>query len=178
MKKRVFQAIMIFILATISLATGIVIIPEVTNIGKTILHILIGVVLLIYCYGYLVRKVVAKAKGTILVLSLLELVVLTLIAITAIIDTWVNIAILTEGCLIIGIAFWIRGVIESFRSHFNKASNYPLYKAFLNIILITVGTWFYVSPIISNFQLLYVFAGLFICSSIALIILGIIKLKK
>lgn len=181
MKKRVFKAVVMFIIAAITLALGIVIIPEVTDLGQTILHILIGGLLLVYCYGYLLPKVVSKSKNTILVLSLIELVLLTFIAVTCIIETWVNIAILTEGCLIIGLALWIRGVVESFRAYFyqkSSANKYPVYKVILNVILITVGTWLYVTPIISNFGLIYVFAFILIATSIALIVMGILKLKR
>lgn len=181
MKNKVFRAVLMFIIAAISLTIGIVIIPEVTKFGKTVLHILIGVLLLVYCYGYLLPKVVKKAKNTILVLSLIELILLTFVAVTCIIETWVQMTFLTEGCLIIGVALWIRGVVESFRSYFyqkNSANKYPVYKVILNVILITVGTWFYVSPIISNFELLYVFSFLLIAVSVALIVMGILKLKK
>lgn len=181
MKNKVLKAVLMFIAAAIALTLGIIIIPEVTNFGKTILHILIGILLLTYCYGFLLPKVVSKSKGTILVLSLIELVILTLIAITCILETWINITILTEGCLIIGVAFWIRGVVESFRSYFyqrSQTNKYPIYKVIFNVLLITIGTWFYVAPIISNTQLLYVFSFIMLVTSIALIVTGIIKLKK
>lgn len=181
MKNRTFQAVLMFIVAAMALTLGILIIPEVTSIGETILHILIGALLLAYCYGYLLPKVVSKSRNTILVLSLIELILLTFIAVSCIIETWVDITILTEGCIIIGVVLWIRGVVESFRSYYYQKSNsnkYPVYKVFINIILITAGTWLFVSPIIGNFELLYVFAFLLVAASIALIVMGILKLKR
>ena len=50
MKKNLFRAIIAFILAGISMALGIIMIPKVTDVGNTILLIVIGVILLIYVY--------------------------------------------------------------------------------------------------------------------------------
>lgn len=181
MKKNTIKAVLFFIVAAILLTLGIIILPEVTNIGLTILHILIGLCILAYAYGFLLTKVVIKSKGTILVLSLVELILLTFIAVTCILKTWISISFIDEGCLILGLAFWIRGVVESFRSHLSNSTSgkkYAIYKVVMNILLITVGTWIFVSPIFTNHQLLYVFAGVFICSCITCIVLGVLKLKK
>ena len=123
MKKNTIKAVLFFIVAAILLTLGIIILPEVTNIGLTILHILIGLCILAYAYGFLLTKVVTKSKGTILVLSLVELILLTFIAVTCILKTWLPISFIDEGCLILGLAFWIRGVVESFRSHLSNATS-------------------------------------------------------
>ena len=47
MKKNLFRAIIAFILAGISMALGIIMIPKVTDVGNTILLIVIGLILLI-----------------------------------------------------------------------------------------------------------------------------------
>lgn len=89
--------------------------------------------------------------------------------------------IITEGVQILGLAFWIRGVVESFRAYYYRGSataKYPVYKVFLNVTLVTVGTWFFISGIVSNVILVWSLAIIFVITSIALIIWGILKLKK
>lgn len=182
MKKNLFRAIIAFILAGISMALGIIMIPKVTDVGNTILLIVIGVILLIYVYYYLLVKVAKKSSGVVLILTLIEMIVLTIIAVTCILSDVLNMTIITEGVQISWfIAFWIRGVVESFRAYYYRGSTttkYPVYKVFLNVTLITVGTWFFISSIVSNAILVWSLAVVFVIASIALIIWGILKLKK
>ena len=176
MKKNLFRAIIAFILAGISMALGIIMIPKVTDVGNTI-----GVILLIYVYYYLLVKVAKKSSGVVLILTLIEMIVLTIIAVTCILSDVLNMTIITEGVQILGLAFWIRGVVESFRAYYYRGSTttkYPVYKVFLNVTLITVGTWFFISSIVSNAILVWSLAVVFVIASIALIIWGILKLKK
>ena len=173
MKKNLFRAIIAFILAGISMALGIIMIPKVTDVGNTIL--------LIYVYYYLLVKVAKKSSGVVLILTLIEMIVLTIIAVTCILSDVLNMTIITEGVQILGLAFWIRGVVESFRAYYYRGSTttkYPVYKVFLNVTLITVGTWFFISSIVSNAILVWSLAVVFVIASIALIIWGILKLKK
>ena len=86
MKKNLFRAIIAFILAGISMALGIIMIPKVTDVGNTILLIVIGVILLIYVYYYLLVKVAKKSSGVVLILTLIEMIVLTIIAVTCILS--------------------------------------------------------------------------------------------
>ena len=181
MKKNLFRAIIAFILAGISMALGIIMIPKVTDVGNTILLIVIGVILLIYVYYYLLVKVAKKSSGVVLILTLIEMIVLTIVAVTCILSDVLNMTIITEGVQILGLAFWIRGVVESFRAYYYRGSTttkYPVYKVFLNVTLITVGTWFFISSIVSNAILVWSLAVVFVIASIALIIWGILKLKK
>lgn len=106
MKKNLFRAIIAFILAGISMALGIIMIPKVTDVGNTILIIVIGVILLIYdSYYYLLVKVAKKSSGVVLILTLIEMIVLTIIAVTCILSDVLNMTIITEGVQILGLAF-------------------------------------------------------------------------
>lgn len=178
MKKNIFLAVLLFIMAAISLALGIVMIPKVTQLGLTILIIVIGVLLLIYVYGYLIT-VVKKSRGVMLVLTLIEMVILTLVALSCILIRIINKTFITEGIQVLGLAFWIRGVVESFRAYYfrgQEGHKYPVYNVIINVFLITIGTWFFFSHLISNSQLVWALAVFFIAASIALVVIGILKL--
>ena len=179
-KKNIFIAVVDFILAGLLLGLGIVMIPEVTDVGNIILLIVIGALLLVYVYYYLLVKVAKKSSGIILILTLIEMIVLTIIAVTCILSEILNKTIIGEGMKSLGLAFWIRGVVESFRAYYYKGNTtkYPVYKVILNVILITLGTWFFISNIISNLILVWSLAVIFVIASIAMIILGILKIKK
>ncbi len=179
MKKNIFTAVMCFILAAICLALGIIIL--VTNWGEIILLAIIGVLLLSYVYGYLLLKVALKSKGVVLILTLVEMIVLTAIGVTCVLSEFVNITFLKEGIKILGLALWIRGVVESFRSYFYRGTQnkkYPIYYVVLNVILITAGTAFFLRPFITNTILVKIVAVLFFVATIGLIIFGILKLRK
>ena len=76
MQKHKIKSIIMFVIAGILITIGTLILPEVTNLGSKILHLLIGVGILIYVFGYLFRKEVLKHSGHILVLSIIELFIL------------------------------------------------------------------------------------------------------
>ncbi len=181
MKKEITKSILLFILSAVLLVLGTIILPEVTNIGESILLIVLACLILFYVYGYLLFNVAKKSKGVLLVLTLFEMIILTFVAAVAIINTWIEFGGFSEGTVIIGICLWVRGVVESGRAYYYQKSEekgYPIYKVMINVLLITFGTLLYVGELLYNYELLYLLCFSFICLSIASIILGVLKLKK
>lgn len=178
MKKNRNKGIIEIIVGVLLIALGIIMIPGVTNLSKTLLFITIGALLLAYTIGYLFLKVVLKTKGPILVISLVEFIVLTFIAVAAILKPWVSIPVISEACKVVGMAFWFRGVAEVLRLAITNNNKGGFYKTIFNVGLITVGTWFFVDPLFTNSELIYALVCLVFVLSILSIVIGILRINN
>lgn len=180
MKKSLIKAIAMFVLAAVLIAAGVIFLPPVTNYGEIVLLIIIGILLLVYVYGYLLPKVTLKSKGVILLLTLIEMALHTVLALTCIFTKFFGTPIFKDGFVILGVAMWIRGVVETFRAYYYRGNGtkYPLYKVAITVLLITGGTYLYLKPIITNIQLVYGLCFAFFGCAILLVVLGILKIRK
>lgn len=179
MKKNRTKGILEIIIGVVLVALGIIMIPGVTSLSDILLFITLGCLLLAYTIGYLFLKVILKNKGSFLIISLVEFIVLTFIAVGTILKPWVNIPVITEVCNIVGMAFWFRGVAEILRiavTHEYHKSN--AYKTAVNVGLITVGTWFFVKPLFTNNQLIYGFICLIFVLAILFVVIGILRINN
>ncbi len=180
MKKRILQAIILFIIATIAIFSGIMLIPTITNFGEITLAFVVSALILVYVYYYLLLKVLNKSRGSVLILTLIEMILLTVIAIGSIIGKVTNIMYISDTNKIIGISLWIIGLIESLRSYYYIHSynvNYSMYRLIINLILITIGTWCFITTYFITTILVYLISVTLFIISIALIIKGILKIK-
>ena len=181
MKKKLVQAILLFIIAGISLTSGIILIPNITDYGEFILAFIISALILVYVYYYLLLKIVKTSRGTVLILTLIEMILLTLIAVSSIIGKFASLPYLDDSNKIIGLVFWLIGLIESLRSYYYYESynhSYPIYKLIVNLTFITLGTWFFVTSYEFNIVLIWAISILLFILSIVLIIKGILKIKN
>lgn len=181
MKKELVKSILLFILSFVFLVVGMIILPEISSIGEKILLIVLGSLILCYVFGYLLLKVATKVKGVILVLTLVEMIILTFVALVTIANTWISIGNFQNGSVVIGVSLWIIGIVETFRAYYSikeSEKRYPLYKMVINLCLITIGAILFIGNISLNYQLLYLLCFTLIVLSITTIILGVLKLKK
>lgn len=178
MQKHKIKAIIMFVISGLLIALGTLILPEVTKLGTNILHLIIGGIILVYLFGYLLRKEIIKHSEHTLVLSIIELFVLLFVAVTSILQEWITINLVTEAAKVIGIAFWVRGLIEILRLQLHPATKYNLYKTGFNVLLITIGTWFFIKPPFTNYELVYQLSILMFVAAITLITTGIILISK
>ncbi len=180
MKKRILQAIILFIIATIAIFSGIMLIPTITNFGELTLAFVVSALILVYVYYYLLLKVLNKSRGSVLILTLIEMILLTVIAIGSIVGKVTNIMYISDTNKIIGISLWIIGLIESLRSYYyihGYNVNYSMYRLIINLILITIGTWCFITTYFITTILVYLISVTLFIISIALIIKGILKIK-
>jgi membrane protein len=180
-KKELVKSILLFIFSAIMLTIGIIILPEITDFGENILLIVLGCLILLYVYGYLLFKVATKVKGIPLILTLIEMITLTFVAILTMANTWITIGEFNQGSVVIGTCFWIRGIIESCRVYYyqkEEVKKYSIYKVIVNLLFITLGAFLFVGEFIYNYELLYVLCLTFIVLSVSSIIMGVLKLKN
>ena len=138
-------------------------------------YLFIALLLGLYLFGYLIRKIKSGSNGTVKVLTIIEFILLGLIALACIFIAIPQIrasvpAVTTEACRIIGVALYLRGVVEIFRAYYNHdKSHYPVWWLCIVILFVTLGVWMFLQPFFRNVQIAW---GL----SILVLILGVIFL--
>ena len=81
------------------------------DLGNKFISYAMALLLLIYLFGFLIKKI-RKSQGTIQVLTILEFTLLLLIAVGLVFSQLKILNIPDEPSKILGIALYIRGVIE------------------------------------------------------------------
>lgn len=177
---KIFKSILMFVLAFLFLLLGVAILPLISNLGEDILYLFVGFSILIYTYGLLLIKRVVKAKGTIYVISLTETILLTMIALFSIINFFVDMNIISNASIIMGMAILMRCVTEVIVAYYITKENktYSLSRTLVNILLTILGTMFITSSTMTNNILIYAFSAIFVASSVATIVMGVVNLKN
>lgn len=177
---KIFKSILLFVLAFLFLLLGVAILPLISNLGEDILYLFVGFSILIYTYGLLLIKRVVKAKGTIYVISLTETILLTMIALFSIINFFVDMNIISNASIIMGMAILMRCVTEVIVAYYITKENktYSLSRTLVNILLTILGTMFIASSTMTNNILIYAFSAIFVVSSVATIVMGVVNLKN
>jgi len=177
---KIFKSILLFVLAFLFLLLGVAILPLISNLGENILYLFVGFSILIYTYGLLLIKRVVKAKGTIYVISLTETILLTMIALFSIINFFVDMNIISNASIIMGMAILMRCVTEVIVAYYITKENktYSLSRTLVNILLTILGTMFIASSTMTNNILIYAFSAIFVVSSVATIVMGVVNLKN
>lgn len=142
--------------------------------GIQFISIAMAVLILMYLFGFLVKKI-TKSSGTIQVLTVIEFTLLALIALGLVFSQFRILNIPDEPSVIIGIALYIRGVIEIFRAYYYKQSSnytYPVYWLVVAILFVTFGVIFMISVSISKLWVLWVLIISLVVLSIILIVYG------
>ncbi|MBE5746447.1 MAG: hypothetical protein E7359_04090 [Clostridiales bacterium] len=172
--------ILYLIISILSIALGIVLIVNNYKIGLDILNIVIAVLLLVYL-GLVVVPVLRRKTGSIQVLTIVELVIICIIAIGLVLQQF-KVFNIVGSCKIIGLVLWIRAVVELFRAYFYRGKEssfkYPMWYFCVILLLITLGTYMFAAPFFTDTQVVLTLAiSLFILAAI-LIILSIIFIPK
>ena len=162
-------------LAILFLGLGIVLLPF-TGIGQTILDYIVAFVLLVYLFTYLVKKL-AHARGSILVLTVVEFIVILLIALGLILKQ-LKVFTIGETRQIIGLVIWLRGVVCLVRGYFVSTTEarrkYSLLLFLGYIALVTLGAYFFFgASFISDAELILILCISSFVAFAALLVLAI-----
>lgn len=149
------------------------------NFGQSFLNIIIAICLGTYLFAYLLKKIISTRRQVIKVLTIIEFAWLLLIALYLVIGQWVpeiNIFKVNGACAIIGLALWIRGIVEIFRAYYYNGGNeekYPVWWLCISIAFVSIGMWMLVAPFISDIIILWIVVALLLVLGIAFIAYGI-----
>ena len=143
--------------------------------GNGLVDLLIAVCLVLYLVNYLFPKLLKRGSGAIHVLSIVEFVLLALIALGCVLS---HLAVFSVGdaCSILGICLLCRGVVEIFRAYYHQRGSkftYPLWWLVVAIGMVVLGTYLFAKPIISDLHLLWGITILLLGYGLFLMIFGI-----
>ena len=148
--------------------------------GAEFVRLVIAAIIVFYLIFYLVKKVKHARYQAIVILTMIEFVLLAVIAIGCVFTQFVPIQGL-DACRILGIALWCRGSVEVFRSYYYKQDSsyeYSLWNVVLAIAMITFGTFIFAKPIFDDTLLQWIFSIFMVVCGLAFVILGIIRKPK
>ena len=138
------------------------------DLGLTIVSYMMAALILVYLFGYLIRKI-KQHRGVVQVLTIIEFVLLFFTAAGLVISQF-NISIIPDSpSIILGVALYIRGVVEIIRAYYHQKSNndnYSIGWVLLAILLVTGGVVLVITNLVDKLMVLYAII-------IALAVLGI-----
>lgn len=144
--------------------------------GIQIVNLIIFVCILLYLILFLLQKIRKRSNGVVKVLTIIEFVILSLIALGCILQQFkvINVG---GACAILGLALWCRGTVELFRAYYHQKGNndkYPIWWLIIAIVLVTFGTYIFAKPIFQDIVILWIFVILILLCSLILIVDGIL----
>lgn len=146
------------------------------NVGSKIVSYAIATLIFLYLFAFVIKKI-KKSTGTIKFLTLIEFTVLGLISIGLVINQ-LQILNISNPSVILGVAFYARGVIELFRAYYHQkesTNKYPISWLIVAILFVTVGVYFMVSKLITTEIILYVLVGSLILFGLYLLFYGLLS---
>ena len=172
-----------FVTGVLAILLGIMFMPIWQNAGdwvfwkdwgQNLVNIIIFACIVLYLCLFLVKKIRRRSNGVVKVLTIVEFVLMSLIALGCILQQFkvINIG---GACAILGLALWCRGVVEIFRAYYHQHGNndrYPLWWLVCAFALVSVGVYLFAKPLFSDVTLIWIFAILLILAGIILFIDG------
>ena len=169
-----------FVLGALTMIVGIMLMPVWQNCGNwcfykdwglQIVNIIIAVCLILYLVLFLIKKIAGRSNGVIKVLTIVEFVILALVAIGCILQQFK----VGGSCAILGLAMWCRGVVEIFRAYYHQKGNnekYPVWWLVVAMVFVSVGVYLFAKPLFQDVVILWVFVCLILLFGIVLVIDG------
>ena len=180
MKRFKLDWLVYFILSVFAIAGGIIMLPGVTDLGGKILNILLAICLVVYACLYLLPKIKSYRK-TPQILTIIEFVILCLLALGLVLVQF-KVFQISGVVRIIGLAIWLRCVVELFRAYYYRGEassyKYPVWLLCIYLVLITLGTYIFAAPFISDEKLVLIMAIALLVLAVGLIVLGIVLVPK
>lgn len=150
--------------------------------GTQIISILIGAILLVYIFGYLLKKIMHGRAGTTKVLTIVEFTLLFLVALGCILAQFkiINVAGASQ---VLGLALVCRGVVEAIRGYYYRHESgstyrYPLWYFCVVLAMIIFGTYCFASSVIKDTAILWIFVICILLAGILFIVYGTLAKPK
>ena len=173
-----------FIIGILSIIAGVIFAPPWKSVniffsswGSSLVRIMIGIVIFLYIFFFLIRKVKKSSNTAVQMLTVIEIVLLSIIGLGCVLSQF-NVISIGGPCHILGLAFWCRGSIEIFRGYYHhkgasQASSYSVTNFVVALIMITFGTFIFAKPFFNELHLQWIFSGIFVVVGILFIVYGI-----
>ena len=144
--------------------------------GDDIVKLVISAILILYIVFFLSKRI--RGNGVVRTLTVVEIILLSLIALGGILAQF-NVLPISDASKILGSALWLRGTVEIFHSYYYHANEnerkYPTWMVVVSIILITAGTYLFVTNKITNRLILWIMVIALFLAGFIVFVWGFIK---
>lgn len=148
--------------------------------GTDLVMLFMALVIGLYLFMFLIKKI-NRYRGVVQVLTIIEFVLLTLIALGLVFSQFNILAIPKQPSVILGLALYCRGVIEIFRAyyyHHSMKTIYPVWWLVVAILFVTFGVYLMVKPLVQLTLIVWLLAISVIVIGIFLITYGALANPK
>ena len=176
-------------LGIVTLVFGILLLPFWGSIwnecpwkswGTDLVMLFMALVIGLYLFMFLIKKI-NRYRGVVQVLTIIEFVLLALIALGLVFSQFNILAIPKQPSVILGLALYCRGVIEIFRAyyyHHSMKTIYPVWWLVVAILFVTFGVYLMVKPLVQLTLIVWLLAISVIVIGIFLITYGALANPK
>ena len=130
-------------------------------------------IIVAYLVGYLWKKAVSS-NGIVKVLTIIEFVALSIIALGCIF-TQFDVIPIQGACKIFGLVLWCRGVVELLRAFYlSRVTTYKYSSAwfFVAVAMVSFGVYCFAKPFIQDTAILWLFVLMLFALGILFVIIG------
>ena len=148
--------------------------------GTDLVKLFMALVIGLYLFMFLIKKI-NRYRGVVQVLTIIEFVLLALIALGLVFSQFNILAIPKQPSVILGLALYCRGVIEIFRAyyyHHSMKTIYPVWWLVVAILFVTFGVYLMVKPLVQLTLIVWLLAISVIVIGIFLITYGALANPK
>ena len=148
--------------------------------GTDLVMLFMAIVIGLYLFMFLIKKI-NRYRGVVQVLTIIEFVLLALIALGLVFSQFNILAIPKQPSVILGLALYCRGVIEIFRAyyyHHSMKTIYPVWWLVVAILFVPFGVYLMVKPLVQLTLIVWLLAISVIVIGIFLITYGALANPK
>ena len=148
--------------------------------GTDLVMLFMALVIGLYLFMFLIKKI-NRYRGVVQVLTIIEFVLLALIALGLVFSQFNILAIPKQPSVILGLALYCRGVIEIFRAyyyHHSMKTIYPVWWLVVAILFVTFGVYLMIKPLVQLTLIVWLLAISVIVIGIFLIAYGVLANPK
>ncbi|MBQ8163552.1 MAG: hypothetical protein IJZ93_04205 [Clostridia bacterium] len=142
--------------------------------GANAVSFMVAFAIALYLIFYLAKKIKSSPNQTILILTIIEFILLMVIALGSVLSQFDILKIQGPG-QIIALALWLRGVVEIVRAYFYRreiSETYPIWQLVIAIAMVTLGTYLFAKPFISTEVLQWILCSIILVLGIVFIFIG------
>ena len=145
--------------------------------GSFVFDAIVAFALFYYIVLYLFRHA-STSSGAIRTLTVIEIVILSLLALSSLLSYFTSALQIKEPCVLLGIVLWIRGVNEILCTSISRSLRHPVWKTAAFLLMVTLGTLLMSRPFITKSQLMWVIVAALIALMIYTVLYGISAKSK
>lgn len=153
--------------------------------GNNFIYLIISILLIIYLFGYLLRKMLKKKNDSVFISRVVEFTLVCVFTIMCIINHFTNFMdSFLSVSKVLGLVLLVHGISGLVGNYLTnivltgKEKNLDFIFFLLNIFLVSLGSILIAVNVIKNAAMLWIFAIIVLCTSIFCIVIGSLSIPK